>query len=120
MASTRSSTRRPRAVGEASTETPKSALTTLVGRSARIQIAAGTAAAKTLSTWAQAADRLAQTVGDELLRRVDGDSDSPELVARLTTATSSHLRELTTLPRTAADHFDARLGRAPTDHRRSP
>ena len=66
--------------------------------------------------WAQAADRYAQTVGKELLRRVDGESDSPELVARLTAATSSHLRELATLPRMATDHFDARLARASSDN----
>ena len=121
MASTRSSTntKRRRAQRETSTQTPKAALTTLALRGARIQIAAGTAAAKTVADWAQATDRFAQTVGDELIRRVDGESDSPELAARLTAATSSHLRELSALPRTASDHFDARLGRAPIDHRSS-
>ena len=84
MASTRSSTRQRRATGEASTETPKAALNALARRGAHIQIAAFTAAATTLAGWAQAADRLAQTVGDELLRRFDGETDSPELVARLT------------------------------------
>lgn len=117
MASTRSTTtRQRRAPREASTETPKAALTTLARRGARIQIAACTAAAKTLTGWAQAVDRLAQSVGDELLRRVDGESDSPELFVRLTTATSSHLGELATLPRTATDHFDARLARMPGDN----
>jgi hypothetical protein len=118
MASTRSSTatQRRRSAGKASTETPKTALVALARHSARIQIAAGTAAATTLTGWAQATDRFAQTVGDELQRRVDGESDSAELVARLTTATSSHFRDLAALPRAAADHFDARLGRAPTDH----
>lgn len=118
MASTRSTTtRQRRASREASTtETPKAALTTLARRGARIQIAACTAAATTLTGWAQAVDRLAQSVGDELLRRVDGESDSPELFVRVTTATSSHLRELATLPRTATDHFDARLARMPSDN----
>jgi hypothetical protein len=116
MASTRSTTARRGAAGAASTDTPKAALTALARRSMRIQVAAGTAAAKTLTGWAQAADRFAQTVGDELLRRVDGESDSPELIARLTAATSSHLRELARLPRTAADHFDASLARAPIDN----
>jgi hypothetical protein len=120
MASTRSSTtRQRRAAREAPNETPKAALAALVNRGAHIQIAAGAAAAKAVAGWAQAADRYAQTVGDELIRRVDGESDSPELVARLTAATSSHLRELAALPRTASDHFDARLGRAPIDHRSS-
>ncbi|HEY2372641.1 MAG TPA: hypothetical protein VGH82_08820 [Gaiellaceae bacterium] len=47
------------------------------------------------------------------MRRVDGETDSAELVARLSKATSSHLRELSELPRTASDHFDARLARVP-------
>jgi hypothetical protein len=119
MASTRSTTTQRRAPREATTETPKSALTALARSGARIQIAAGTAAATALAGWAQAADRLAQTVGDELLRRVDGETDSPELVSRLTAATSSHLRELSSLPRAASDHFDARLGRTPIDSRES-
>jgi hypothetical protein len=69
-----------------------------------------------LNGWAQAADRFAQTVGDELLRRVDGETDSAELIARVTAATNSHLRELSALPRAAADHFDTRLARVPTDN----
>jgi hypothetical protein len=120
MASTRSSTTTQRDTArQVSTDTPKAALITLAQRGARIQIAGGTAAAKTLTGWAEAVDRLAQTVGDELLRRIDGKSDSPELAACLATAASSHLRELAALPRTAADSFDARLGRAPSTARRS-
>jgi hypothetical protein len=117
MASTRSSTtRQRRAVREASTDaTPKAPLTTLARRSARIEIAACTAAARMVACWAQAADRYAQTVGEELFRRVDGESDSPELAARLTAATRLHLRELATLPRMATDHFDARLARVSSD-----
>jgi hypothetical protein len=118
MASTRSTTpqRRRRAQHETPAETPKSALTELARRSARIEIAACAAAAKTLADWAQAIDRFAQTVGDELLRRVDGETDSPELVARLMAATSSHLHELSSLPRSATDQFDVRLASAPTDN----
>jgi len=118
MASTRSTTRqRQRRVQHPTpAETPKSALTELTRRSARIEIAALTAAIQTLAAWAQAADHLAQTVGDELLRRVDGETDSPELVAHLMAATSSHLRELSSLPRIATDHFDVRLASAPIDN----
>jgi hypothetical protein len=116
MASTRSTTARPGAARAASTDTPKAALTALARRTMRIQVAAGTAAAKTLTGWTQAADRFAQTVGDGLLRRVDGESYSPELIARLTAATNSHLRELARLPRTAPHHFDASLARAPIDN----
>jgi hypothetical protein len=80
-----------------------------------MQIAAVAAAATSLASWAQAANRFAQVVGDELLRRVDGETDSAELVARLSRATNSHLRELSALPRAATDHFDARLARVQTD-----
>ena len=117
MASTRSSTTTPRrAAIDASTETPKSALTALARRAAHVQIAAFTAGATMLAGWAQASDRLAQTVGDELLRRVDGETDSPELVAHLMAATSSHFRELSSLPRAATDQFDVRLAGAPTEN----
>jgi len=117
MASTRSSTtRQRRARRKLPADTPSSAFAELARRSARVEIAACTAAARMLVGWAQAADRLAQTVGEELFRRLEGESDSPELVARVTAATSSHLRELATLPRTATDHFDARLARASIDN----
>jgi hypothetical protein len=116
MASTRSNAATRRATGSAPAETPTTALLTLVRRGARIQIAACTTAAKTLTEWAQSADRLAQAVGDELLRRVNGETDSAELAARVTAASSTHLRELTALPRAAADHFDTRLARVPIDN----
>ena len=119
MASTRSTTTERRTQRAAQADTSRAALAALALHGARIQIAACTAAAETVAGWAESADRFAQTVGDELLRRVDGETDSPQLVAQLTAATSSHLRELTTLPRTAADNFDARLGRAPVNHRRT-
>jgi hypothetical protein len=41
----------------------------------------------------------------------NGEIDSAELVVRVTTAGSTHLRELAALPRAAADHFDTRLAR---------
>jgi hypothetical protein len=116
MASTRSKVTTRRAAGSAPADTPNQAFLALVRHGARIQIAACTAAAKTLTEWAQTADRLAQAVGDELLRRVNGETDSAELVARITTASSTHLRELTALPRAAADHFDTRLARVPIDN----
>lgn len=116
MASTRSTTRQRRAQRPEPPETPRSALIALARRGARIQIAACAAAATTLARWAEAADHYAQTVGDEVLRRVDGETDSPELMRRLTAATGSHLRDLSTLPRTATDHFDARLVRVPIDN----
>lgn len=116
MASTRTNATAPSAAPSAPADTPKQAVRALVRHGARIHIAACTAAAKTLTEWAQTADRFAQAVGDELLRRVNGETDSAELVAGITSASSVHLRELTALPRAAADHFDARLARVPIDN----
>jgi hypothetical protein len=116
MASTRSNATTRRAAGSGTAGTPTTAVLTLVRGGAHIQIAAWTTAAKMLAEWAQSADRLAQAVGDELLRRVNGETDSAGLAARVTAASSTHLRELTALPRAAADHFDTRLLRVPIDN----
>jgi hypothetical protein len=97
-------------------ETPKDALMAVARHTARIQIAALSAAGNALAGWARAADRLAQAVGNELLRRVDGEGDSRESIVLVASATNAHLRELTELPRAAASHFDARLGRASVDN----
>jgi hypothetical protein len=116
MASTRSSTTRQRRTQrETSTQTPMAALTTPARRGACIQIAAFTAASAAPTGWAEAVDRFTQSVGDQLLRGIEGESDSRELAARVSAATSSHLRELATLPCATADHFDARLGRVAID-----
>ena len=118
MASTRSSARTRPTARTASRETPGQAILALLRHGARIQIAACATAAKTLTEWVQATDRLAQAVGDELLRGVNRETDSAELVSRVSAAAGDHLRELTALPRTAADHFDARLARIPITTRR--
>ena len=115
MASIRSTTTSRAAAPSAETGTAKQAVLILARHGARVQIAGCIAAAKTLSDWAQSTDRLVQAVGDELLHRVNGDTDSSKLAARATTAGSAYLRDLTALPRAAADHFDTRLARAPTD-----
>lgn len=115
MASTRSVRSTKRVQPTSSADSPRDAFVALARSATRIQIAACTAAVKSLVGWAQAADRFAQVLGDEVLRRVDGETDSAELVARITRATGSHLRELSTLPRTATDHFDARLARVSID-----
>jgi hypothetical protein len=113
MASTRTDATTRGAAGPTQAETPTTALRTVVRRGARIQIAACSAAANTFTQWARSTDRLAQAMGDELLRRVDGETGSAELAARVVTASGTHLRELTELPRLAADHFDTRLARVP-------
>jgi hypothetical protein len=115
MASTRSKTATRHRARREQARTPKQAFLALLRQGARIQIAAGTAAAKTVTDWAQTTDRFVQAVGDELMRRVNGGTDSAELVARITTASSTQLRELTALPRSAADNFDTRLARMSID-----
>ena len=100
----------------ASSAAPSAALKSLARRTARIQIASCSAAAMTFASWATAAGRLAQTLGDELLNRIDGETDSNELIVRVADATTGHLRELTALPRAAADHFEMRVAGASTDN----
>ena len=112
MASTRSTATTRSAAQPASAGTPRGALVDLARHTARIQIAALTATGNAIAGWAHAADRLAQTVGDELLRRVDGEVDTGELIARVASATNVHLRELTALPSAATEHFNTRLSRA--------
>ena len=114
MASTRSTQRTQSRQPSHSADSPRDALVALALRAARIQIAACSAAATSFADWAETVDRFAQASGDELQRRVNGETDSAELVASLSRATSSHLRDLSGLPRAAADHFDARLARVPT------
>jgi hypothetical protein len=116
MASTRINAQKRRAPRVAPRQTPRQALAALARDAAHIQIAACTATANTLVEWARATDRFAQAAADELLRRVDGETDSAEMLARVTAAGDVHLRELSTLPRAAANHFDARLARAAINH----
>jgi hypothetical protein len=111
MASNRSIAKTRAAAADAPVETPKDALAAVARQAARVQLAALTTAGTLVASWAQAADRFAQTVGDELLRRVAGESDSRELVVRVAAATNAHLHELAVLPSAAADHFDTRLSR---------
>jgi hypothetical protein len=111
MASNRSTAGPRSATQSASPETPRDALAALVRHAARVQIAAAAAAGTAIAGWAHAADRLTQSIGDELLRRVDNETDSAELVVRVASATHDHLRALTTLPNTAVNHFNTRLAR---------
>jgi hypothetical protein len=91
---------------------PTQALKSLALDAARLQIASCSAAALVFTDWAATAGRLAQAVGDELLQRIDRRTDSHELVTHVVGAANSHLRDLSALPRAAADHLDARIDRA--------
>jgi len=115
MASNRSNLKSRSTAQTASGETPREALTAVARHGVRIQIAALTAAGSVIAGWAHAADHLAQAVGDELLRRVDGETDSRELIVGVASATNAHLGELAALPSAAANHFDTRLSRASID-----
>jgi len=98
-----------------SAETPTDALAAVARHTARIQIAALGGVGAAVAGWTRAANRFAQTVGDELLRRIDGEVDSRESIIRLASATDAHLHELATLPAVAANHFDTRLSRVSID-----
>ena len=112
MASTQRTQRTQRA---RSTDSPRDAFAALARSAARMQIAAASAAVTSFAGWARATEQFAQDVGDELLRRIENESESAELLAGVTRATSSHLRTLSARPRIATDHFDARLARVPND-----
>jgi hypothetical protein len=109
MASNRSNISSRSATESAAGETPSNALAAVARHGMHIQIAALGAAGKAIVGWAHAADRFASAVGDELLRRVDGETDSRALIVGVATATNGHLRELTALPGAAANHFETRL-----------
>ena len=116
MASNRSTLEsRPTAAQPGSGQTPREALAAVARQGARVQIAALSAAEQGFAAWAQAAGRLAQAVGDEVLRRVDGETDSRQLIVGVAAAAPVHLHDLAALPSAAANHFDARLARVSID-----
>ena len=105
MATTASTQRGNKTSAKPSAETARDVLV----QAARIQLASITAASKFLAGWAQAADRYAQELSDELLARARGETASSELIGRLATASSLHLHEITALPNIAVRHFNRQL-----------
>lgn len=87
------------------------ALRELFLHATRVQLATVTSISKFMVGWAQSADRYAQAVSDELLSRADGQTESHELVGRLATVSSTHLREVTALPTEVVGHFNSELAR---------
>jgi hypothetical protein len=77
----------------------------------RIQLAMLTSLSKFVVGWAQSADRYAQAISDELLGRVEGETAPRELVGRLATVSSTHLREVSALPTDVVDHFNNELAK---------
>jgi hypothetical protein len=81
----------------------------LLVHATRIQLATLTSLSKFFVGWAEAADRYAQAVSDELLSRAHGETASHELLGRLATVSSRHLREVTALPTDVVSHFNSEL-----------
>jgi hypothetical protein len=77
----------------------------------RVELATVTSISKFVVGWAQSADRYAQAVSNELLSRAQGDTESLELVGRLATVSSAHLRDVTALPTEVVSHFNSELAR---------
>ena len=77
----------------------------------RVQLATVTSISKFVVGWAQSADRYTQAVSSELLSRAHGETESHELVGRLATVSSAHLREVTALPTEVVGHFNSELAR---------
>ena len=81
----------------------------LLVHATRIQLATLTSLSKFFVGWAEAADRYAQAVSDELLSRAHGETASHELLGRLASVSSRHLREVTALPTDVVSHFNSEL-----------
>jgi hypothetical protein len=77
----------------------------------RAQLATVTSISKFAVGWAQSADRYAQAVSNELLSRAHGETEPDELVGRLATVSSAHLREVTALPTKVVRHFNSELAK---------
>lgn len=83
----------------------------LVTNVARIQLASITAASRFITGWVQSADRYAQAISDEVLDRMHGETPPGQLIGRLATVSSAHLREITALPAVAVSHFEDELAK---------
>jgi hypothetical protein len=77
----------------------------------RVELATVTSISKFVVGWAQSADRYAHAVSNELLSRAHGETESHELVSRLATVSSAHLREVTALPTEVVSHFNSKLAK---------
>ena len=81
----------------------------LVVEAARTQLAAVSAGIKFWGAWIESADRYTRAVGAELARLEDENEPTGDLAARLADHTRSYLREMTTLPTVAVQHFNGEL-----------
>jgi hypothetical protein len=83
----------------------------LLVHATRVQLAPLTSVSKFVVGWTQAADRYTQALSDELLSRAHGETASRELLGRVATVSSAHLREVTALPTEVVSHFNAQLAK---------
>lgn len=75
----------------------------------RTQFAAFSAAVTFWSAWAESAASYAKGMSDELTRISLGDTDTDQVLARMTDLGRGYLRELTELPTTAVAHFNQEI-----------
>ena len=88
---------------------PAGPIRDLVIEAARTQLAAVSAGIKFWSAWIDSADRYTKAVGAELARLEDGGEPTGDLTARLADHTKAYMREMTTLPTVAVQHFNGEL-----------
>lgn len=81
----------------------------LVVEAARTQLAAVSAGIRFWAAWIESADRYTRAVGAELARLEDATEPTGDLTARLADHTRTYLREMTTLPGIAVQHFNGEL-----------
>jgi hypothetical protein len=110
-ASKRTTDRASTQAGESSTSNGNQtdAVRDLLLHATRVQLATLTSVSKFFVGWTQSADRYAQAVSDELLSRAHGETAPHELLGRLATVSSRHLREVTSLPTEVVSHFNTEL-----------
>ena len=92
----------------------------LLVHATRVQLATLTSISKFFVGWTQSADRYAQAVSDELLSRAHGETAPRELLGRLATVSSRHLREVTALPSDVVSHFNSELAKPTKPPQRQP
>jgi hypothetical protein len=92
----------------------------LLVHATRVQLATLTSVSKFFVGWTQSVDRYAQAVSDELLSRAHGETAPRELLGRLATVSSRHLREVTTLPTDVVSHFNSELAQPTEPRQRQP
>jgi hypothetical protein len=73
---------------------------------ARLQLAGLSSITKFWSGWADAADKYAQALGDELTKIDEGSTKSKEIVGRLADLSREYLRNISKLPGAAVEQFN--------------